>query len=323
MFASRTARVAATLFWIRFCSSAAKIPPAFSISWNSDHAASQSCLVSVSMPPEPAAGSETFARLDSSSSTSCVLRAARRANGSGNPKRQRVRQYGDGVGAAEAGGEGRHRRAQHVHVGVALRQHAPRGIGGDEQRFRCQAAGLFDPRPQQPQRAEFCQRQKLVGVGGEPRIDHALRIFERDARLLDRAQIGDTASQHECQFLHLGSAGIMDHASIGGGERALEAHRGKTLDRTRDGRDDFAPAIGTVSPHRAGPERVEPEADIAGGGIDAFALDVFGDVNGRHPRLRADLKLDADAGVEIDAVENRCYGFSRRIEPIAVGAGGA
>ena len=62
------------------------MPPAFSISWNSDHAASQSCLVSVSMPPEPAAGSETFARLDSSSSTSWVLRAARRANGSGNPK---------------------------------------------------------------------------------------------------------------------------------------------------------------------------------------------------------------------------------------------
>ena len=37
------------------------------------------------MPPEPAAGSDTLARLDSSSSTSCVLRAARRANGSGNP----------------------------------------------------------------------------------------------------------------------------------------------------------------------------------------------------------------------------------------------
>ena len=108
----------------------------------------------------------------------------------GQSQRQRVRQHGDGVGAAEAGGEGRHRRAQHVHVGVALRQHAPRGIGGDEQRLRRQAAGLFDPRPQQPQRAEFGQRQELIGIGGQPRIDHALRIFERDTRLLDRAQIG-------------------------------------------------------------------------------------------------------------------------------------
>ena len=37
------------------------------------------------MPPEPAAGSDTLARLDSSSSTSWVLRAARRANASGKP----------------------------------------------------------------------------------------------------------------------------------------------------------------------------------------------------------------------------------------------
>ena len=96
----------------------------------------------------------------------------------------------------------------------------------------------------------------------------------------------------------------MDHPSIGGGERALEAHRCKTLDRAGDGGHDLGPAIGTGAPHRAGSERVETEADIAGGGIDAFALDIFGEVNGGHPRLRTDLKLDADAGVEIDAVEN-------------------
>ena len=85
MLASRAARVAATLRWIRFCSRETNPPPAFSISRNSDHAASQSCCVSFSMPPEPAAGSDTLPRLDSSSSTSCVLRATRRANGSGNP----------------------------------------------------------------------------------------------------------------------------------------------------------------------------------------------------------------------------------------------
>ena len=37
------------------------------------------------MAPEPAAGSETFARFDSSSKMSCVLRATRRANASGRP----------------------------------------------------------------------------------------------------------------------------------------------------------------------------------------------------------------------------------------------
>ena len=150
-----------------------------------------------------------------------------------------------------------------------------------------------------------------------------MRIFERNPGLLDRAQIGNAGSQHECQFLHFRSAGIMDHASIGGRERALEAHRGETFDRASDRGHDLLPAIGTGAPHRTGPERVETEADIAGGGIDAFALDVFGDVNGGHSRLRTDLKLDADAGVEIDAVENLRDRLRRRIQPKPVGAIGA
>ena len=54
-------------------------------------------------------------------------------------------------------------------------------------------------------------RQKLVGVGGKPRIDHALGIFQRDAGILHRAQIGDAGRQHERQLLHFRSAGIMDH----------------------------------------------------------------------------------------------------------------
>ena len=61
------------------------MPPAFSISWNSDQAASHSSCVRLSMPPEPAAGSDTLARLDSSSKMSCVLRATRRAKASGSP----------------------------------------------------------------------------------------------------------------------------------------------------------------------------------------------------------------------------------------------
>ena len=115
----------------------------------------------------------------------------------------------------------------------------------------------------------------------------------------------------------------MDHPSISGRERAFEAHRCKALDGAGDRGHDLGPAIGTGAPHRTGSERVETEADIAGGGVDAFALDIFGEVNGGHPRLRTDLKLDADAGVEIDAVENLCYGFRRRIQSITMRAGGA
>ena len=142
----------------------------------------------------------------------------------GQSQRQRMRQHVDAVGAAEAGGECRDRRAQHVHIGVALRQHPPRGVGGDEQRFWRKAAGLLDPRPQQAQRAEFGHGQELVGVGGKPRIDHALRIFERHAGALDRAQIGDAGREHEGQLLHFRSAGIMDHPAVGSRERALESH---------------------------------------------------------------------------------------------------
>ena len=81
------------------------------------------------------------------------LRVARHAPREriGQSERQRMRQHGDGVGAAEPCGECRDRRAQHVHVGVALRQHPPCGIGGDEDRLGREPAGLFDPRPQQPQ----------------------------------------------------------------------------------------------------------------------------------------------------------------------------
>ena len=115
----------------------------------------------------------------------------------------------------------------------------------------------------------------------------------------------------------------MDHPSVGGGERALEAERGEALDGAGDRRHDLGPAIGAGSPHRAGAERVEPEADVAGGGIDALALDIFGDVDRRHPRLRTDLQLDADAGIEIDAVENLRDGLRRRIQPKSMGAIGA
>ena len=118
-------------------------PPAFSISWNSVQArCAELASVRASMPPEPAAGSATLARLDSSSRTSCVLRATRRANAIGQAERQRERQHGDAVGAAEAGGGDRDRRAQHVHVRVALGHHPPRGFGGDEDRLRRQARRL-------------------------------------------------------------------------------------------------------------------------------------------------------------------------------------
>ena len=144
--------------------------------------------------------------------------------------------------------------------------------------FGARPQALFDARPQQSQRAELRHGQELVGVGAEPRIDHALRIFERDAGALQRAQIGDAGRQHERQFLHFRSAGVMDHPSVGDRERALEAHRREAFDRAGDRGHDLGPGIGTGSPDRAGADRIETEADIAGRGREALAL--------RHIRRR-------------------------------------
>jgi len=82
---SRCARTAAILPWINPRSSAIQTPPAASISWNCSQAAAHSLLVMSSSAPEPATGSATLARFDSSSRMSCVLRAMRRAWRSGRP----------------------------------------------------------------------------------------------------------------------------------------------------------------------------------------------------------------------------------------------
>ncbi len=134
-----------------------------------------------------------------------------------------VRQHGDGVGAAEAGSHHRHGRAQHVHVRVALGHHAPRGLCRDEGRPRRQPAGLFDPRPQRPQRAEFRRGQELVGVGGEAEIDHAPRLGERRAALLERTQIGERDRDHVGELLRLRPAGIVNGAPVGHRKRSAIA----------------------------------------------------------------------------------------------------
>ena len=156
-------------------------------------AAAHSLAVRSSMAPEPAAGSATRHRLDSSSRMSCVLRATRRANASGRPSAAVCGKRHDAVGAAESGGGDCDGGAQHVHVGVALGHHPPGGFGGDVSRLRRKTAGLLDARPQFPQRAEFGDGEKFVGVGRQPEIDHAARGIERHARLTRSARRYSTA----------------------------------------------------------------------------------------------------------------------------------
>ena len=79
--------------------------------------------------------------------------AARKAIG--QAERGGKRQDRDRIGAAERGGEHGDGRAQNIHVRIALRHHAPRGLGRDESRLRRKPARGFDPRPQFSQARNF------------------------------------------------------------------------------------------------------------------------------------------------------------------------
>ena len=99
-------------------------------------------------------------------------------------------QHGNAIRAADGGREDGDGRAQHVHVRVAARHHAPRGFRVDQRGRRLQAAGFFHARPQTAQRANFCDAQKFVGVHREAERDRLGCGFERQSRAFQRAQIG-------------------------------------------------------------------------------------------------------------------------------------
>src|SRR6476659_10465206 len=115
----------------------------------------------------------------------------------------------------------------------------------------------------------------------------------------------------------------MDHPSVGSRERTLESDSGKTLDGAGNGGHELGPGIETRSRDRAGANRVEAETDIAGRRGEALALDRFGDVNGGHPRQRAELKFESYPGVDENAVKNLFDRFRRWFESEAMSAIGA
>ena len=173
------------------------------------------------------------------------LRVARHAPGESvrQAERKRVRQRDDVVGAAKPGGGNRDGRAQHVHIGVAFGQHPPRGLGGDRRFLRRQTAGLLDARPQFANGAEFGHGQELVGVGGEPEIDHAPRGIERDAAGFKRAQAIDRGGERKSQLLRFRSAGIVNDAAVGNDEGPGEALLGKAAHSGGEALRQFAPRL--------------------------------------------------------------------------------
>ncbi len=224
-----------------------------------------------------------------------------------------MRQHGDGVGAGEAGRERRHGRAQHVHVGIALGQHAPRGFRGDEDRLRCKPAGLFDARPQQPQGAEFRHGQELVGVGAEPERHGRAGRFERDAAGFERAQIGDGDSKREGQLLNFRSAGVVNRTAAGQCERSLEAAADQFADDGRERLLHFAPRCRRGAADGHGAQGLIVEANIDLGGIDALGLDEGREVRARISAPEHGIERNRNSGVEDNPVEHPLQRFRPRI----------
>lgn len=111
---------------------------------------------------------------------------------------QRVieRQHGHRFGPADARAETGQRGAEHVHPRIAPGHHHRRrhcvlplrpGPGG--------AADLGDPRPQSARGPHLGDRQKLVGGGRVPELQLRAGLFDAEARLGQRPQVGDPRGQ--------------------------------------------------------------------------------------------------------------------------------
>ena len=133
----------------------------------------------------------------------CVLRAMRRAKASGRPSAalngSTVTASAPPTAAASAAMVPRTMfpcgsRLVIMRQAVSAATKAGRGV---------EPAGLLDARPELPDGAKLGDGQELILVGGEAEIDEAARIVERDAALLQRAEIGDRAREREGELLRL------------------------------------------------------------------------------------------------------------------------
>ncbi len=177
----RSARTAATLFWIGPDCSAAQAPPAFRSPGTSTR------------PRRKAAASKPRSRrsrrpgrrpapgwiLPEAQVAYCARCAAR--NASGRPSGAVCGSTVIASAPPKPAGSDRDGGAQHVHVRIAPRHHPPRGLGRDHDRFWRKPAGRLDPRPQFSRGAEFGDGEELIGVRREPEIDRVARRFERHA----------------------------------------------------------------------------------------------------------------------------------------------
>ena len=144
------------------------------------------------MPPEPAAGSMTFARFDSSSRMSCRLRASRRAKRSGRPsaavKGRAVIAFAPPIPAENVAIVVRSKFTQGSRLAIirhAVSAETKMGSG-------VEPARRLNACPQFSQRTKLGDGEELVGIGGKPEEDHFARGTERNASAFECAQVSNS-----------------------------------------------------------------------------------------------------------------------------------
>ncbi len=271
------------------------------------------------MAPEPAPGSDTFARLDSSSRMSCVLRATRRAKASGSPHaalcgRTAILSAPPRPAAVTAIVMRNMFTSASRLVIIRQAVSAATVVG-----FGVKPQACLHARPQFPDGAKFRDGEKLVGVGRQPEIDHAARGIERHAAGFKRAQAVDRGGDGESQFLRFRAAGIVDDAPVRHHQWAAKALIGEAPHLLGEVFRQFAPRPWTGPRSGKAADRVETSAHVDGSRRKFAAFHQRRKVLHGGARRRAEIEVDGNAGIEFDVLEHALDDRRRCVQTIAVG----
>ena len=135
-----------------------------------------------------------------------------------------------------------------------------------------------------------------------------------------RTQIGGGDGEHVGEFLRLRAAGIVDHAAVGGREWPAKSLRRQIGNDGVEDRRERVPGQRAAAGHGRGADRIEAEADVGRRRVDAAMFDQGGDQRAGVLRLRAQIEIERDAGIEMHVREHARDRRFRRVEPVAIGA---
>ena len=207
-----------------------------------------------------------------------MLRAIRRANGSG-PSVERVeREHGDGIRASHPRGERRDGRAQQVHPGVVPAHHRPTGDRVLTLLHGLRPAQLEHPCPQATGRAQLGDGEELVVGRGIAELEDAHGVVEVDPVVDHPAQVVDAGGQGPAELLGLGGTDVVSGRPVGDQAQGADPQGG-----AGDRHGVPRPALGLVlepAPAQRAAQRVGSQVG-AGSRHDPPTLDQLLELEGR------------------------------------------